>query len=54
LNYGNRLFVGVMSDEDVMSYKHRAPIMTTEERCREVEVLRCVYKVDEFLHSFWV
>ncbi|KAF4655143.1 hypothetical protein FOL46_008378 [Perkinsus olseni] len=44
LNYGNRLFVGVMSDEDVRKYK-RDPIMTLEERVAEVQSLRCVYKV---------
>ena len=44
LKYGNRLLVGVMSDEDVRKYK-RDPIMTLEERCAEVEALRCVYKV---------
>lgn len=44
LKYGNRLFVGVMSDADVCKYK-RDPVMTLEERCAEVEALRCVYKV---------
>ena len=44
LKYGNRLFVGVMSDEDVCKYK-RDPVMTLDERCAEVEALRCVYKV---------
>jgi len=44
LRYGNRLFVGVMSDSDVCKYK-REPVMTLEERCAEVEALRCVYKV---------
>ena len=44
LKYGNRLLVGVMADEDVRKYK-RDPIMTLEERCAEVEALRCVYKV---------
>jgi glycerol-3-phosphate cytidylyltransferase-like family protein len=36
--------VGVMSDADVCKYK-REPVMTLEERCAEVEALRCVYKV---------
>ena len=44
LKYGNRLLVGVMSDEDVCKYK-REPVMNLEERCAEVESLRCVYKV---------
>ena len=44
LEYGNRLIVGVMSDEDVAKYK-RPPVMTLEERCWEVEALFCVYKV---------
>lgn len=44
LRYGNRLFVGVMSDADVCKYK-REPVMTLDERCAEVEALRCVYKV---------
>ena len=44
LKYGNRLLVGVMSDEDVCKYK-REPVMNLEERCAEVEALRCVYKV---------
>jgi choline-phosphate cytidylyltransferase len=44
LKYGNRLLVGVMSDEDVCKYK-REPVMTLDERCAEVEALRCVYKV---------
>ena len=41
---GNRLFVGVMSDEDVLKYK-RAPIMSLEERCRAVESCRWVHAV---------
>ena len=44
LKYGNRLLVGVMADEDVRKYK-RYPIMSLEERCAEVDALRCVYKV---------
>lgn len=44
LRYGNRLLVGVMSDQDVCKYK-REPVMNLEERCAEVEALRCVYKV---------
>lgn len=44
LKYGNRLLVGVMSDDDVCKYK-REPVMNLEERCAEVEALRCVYKV---------
>eukprot|EP00288_Rhodomonas_lens_P019588 CAMPEP_0177690858 /NCGR_PEP_ID=MMETSP0484_2-20121128/993_1 /TAXON_ID=354590 /ORGANISM="Rhodomonas lens, Strain RHODO" /LENGTH=519 /DNA_ID=CAMNT_0019201435 /DNA_START=134 /DNA_END=1690 /DNA_ORIENTATION=+ len=43
LAFGNRLHVGVMSDEDCAQYK-RVPIMTTEERCREVDSCKAVYK----------
>mmetsp|Transcript_45493 Transcript_45493/g.73295 ORF Transcript_45493/g.73295 Transcript_45493/m.73295 type:complete len:516 (-) Transcript_45493:344-1891(-) len=43
LSFGNRLHVGVMSDEDCMQYK-RKPIMTTEERCKEVDSCKAVYK----------
>lgn len=44
LQYGNRLLVGVLSDEDCIGYK-RKPIMTTEERCREVQSCRFVSEV---------
>ena len=43
LRFGNRLHVGVMSDEDCMQYKRR-PIMTTEERIKEVDSCKAVYK----------
>eukprot|EP00397_Hematodinium_sp_SG-2012_P028616 GEMP01030144.1.p1 GENE.GEMP01030144.1~~GEMP01030144.1.p1 ORF type:complete len:523 (+),score=67.69 GEMP01030144.1:135-1703(+) len=59
LKNGNRLFVGVMSDEDCKNYK-RAPIMSHDERCAEVEACKHVTKVirdapcfgltEEFLH----
>lgn len=35
LRLGNRLFVGVVGDEDAQKYK-RPPIMTMEERAKEV------------------
>lgn len=44
LKNGNRLFVGVMNDEDCAKYK-RAPIMTHEERCAEVDACKHVTKV---------
>lgn len=44
LQFGNRLLVGVLSDEDCIGYKRR-PVMTTEERCREVESCRFVSEV---------
>ena len=44
LAYGNRLFVGVVGDEDASSYK-RPPIMTAEERCAEVGGCKSVTKV---------
>lgn len=44
LQYGNRLLVGVLCDEDCIGYKRR-PIMTTEERCREVASCRYVSEV---------
>jgi len=44
LTFGNRLFVGVLSDKDVASYK-RAPIMKMEERCAVVACQKYVYKV---------
>uniref|UniRef100_A0A7S2R0F4 ethanolamine-phosphate cytidylyltransferase n=1 Tax=Eucampia antarctica TaxID=49252 RepID=A0A7S2R0F4_9STRA len=44
LTYGNRLFVGVVGDEDSKSYK-RPPIMTHDERCAEVEACKSVTKV---------
>ncbi len=42
--YGNRVIVGVMSDDDVKKYK-REPVMSLEERVREISALRCVYQV---------
>lgn len=44
LQFGNRLFVGVVGDEDANNYK-RPPIMTHEERCAEVEGCKAVTKV---------
>jgi cytidyltransferase-like protein len=44
LQFGNRLFVGVVGDEDANNYK-RPPIMTAEERCAEVEACKAVTKV---------
>lgn len=41
LQYGNRLYVGVVGDEDAMKYK-RPPIMTSSERCAEVEACKAV------------
>jgi choline-phosphate cytidylyltransferase len=44
LRYGNRLFVGVVGDEDAKQYK-RPPIMSHDERCAEVEACKAVTKV---------
>jgi len=44
LHYGTRLFVGILSDEDVMRYKRR-PIMTMNERVEEVRTCKYVHKV---------
>jgi len=44
LKHGNRLIVGVMSDEDCLGYK-RPPIMNCEERCTEVRSCKFVSKV---------
>lgn len=44
LQYGNRLFVGVVGDADANNYK-RPPIMTAAERCAEVEACKAVTKV---------
>ena len=44
LQYGNRLFVGVVGDKDANAYK-RPPIMTHAERCAEVEACKAVTKV---------
>ncbi|KAG7372556.1 cytidyltransferase like protein [Nitzschia inconspicua] len=44
LQYGNRLFVGVVGDKDAQNYK-RPPIMTSKERCAEVEACKAVTKV---------
>ena len=43
LDYGNRVIVGVMSDDDVLKYK-REPVMTLEERVREIAALRCLHQ----------
>lgn len=44
LQFGNRLYVGVVGDKDASSYK-RPPIMTHDERCAEVEACKSVTKV---------
>ena len=44
LQFGNRLFVGVVGDEDANKYK-RPPIMTAAERCAEVEACKAVTMV---------
>lgn len=44
LAFGNRLFVGVVGDEDASQYK-RPPIMSGAERCAEVEACKSVTKV---------
>jgi len=44
LAMGNRLFVGVVGDEDASHYK-RPPIMTHAERCAEVDACKAVTKV---------
>ncbi|KAG7343398.1 cytidyltransferase like protein [Nitzschia inconspicua] len=44
LQHGNRLFVGVVGDKDAQNYK-RPPIMTSKERCAEVEACKAVTKV---------
>lgn len=44
LTFGNRLFVGVVGDKDANEYK-RPPIMSSEERCAEVEACKAVTKV---------
>eukprot|EP00339_Tiarina_fusa_P001143 CAMPEP_0117011542 /NCGR_PEP_ID=MMETSP0472-20121206/9908_1 /TAXON_ID=693140 ORGANISM="Tiarina fusus, Strain LIS" /NCGR_SAMPLE_ID=MMETSP0472 /ASSEMBLY_ACC=CAM_ASM_000603 /LENGTH=562 /DNA_ID=CAMNT_0004714387 /DNA_START=282 /DNA_END=1970 /DNA_ORIENTATION=- len=44
LQYGNRLFVGVVGDKDAMAYK-RPPIMSHAERCAEVQACKAVTKV---------
>lgn len=43
--YGDLLVVGVKSDEDCLALYGERPIMTTAERCAELEALPCVYKV---------
>lgn len=42
--YGNRVIVGIHSDEDVLLYK-RMPITTHEERCDRVSLCNNVYKI---------
>lgn len=44
LQFGNRLYVGVIGDEDANNYK-RPPIMTAAERCAEVENCKAVTMV---------
>jgi len=44
LALGNRLFVGVVGDEDASQYK-RPPVMTASERYAEVEACKAVTKV---------
>jgi choline-phosphate cytidylyltransferase len=44
LQHGNRLYVGVVGDEDANAYK-RPPIMSHDERCAEVEACKAVTKV---------
>lgn len=44
LKHGNRLFVGVVGDEDANAYK-RPPIMSAAERESEVKNCKCVTKV---------
>lgn len=44
LAFGNRLYVGVVGDEDANNYK-RPPIMTHAERCAEVQACKAVTKV---------
>jgi cytidyltransferase-like protein len=44
LSHGNRLFVGVVGDKDACAYK-RPPIMTSDERCAEVEACKSVTMV---------
>lgn len=39
---GDRLIVGVSTDELVLKYKHQKPIMPYEERYRIISELRCV------------
>jgi cytidyltransferase-like protein len=47
LAMGNRLLVGVVSDANVFKYKHKYPVMTTQERVTEVRALRMVTEVIE-------
>jgi cytidyltransferase-like protein len=44
LQNGNRLYVGVVGDQDAEAYK-RPPIMNHAERCAEVEACKAVTKV---------
>jgi cytidyltransferase-like protein len=44
LALGNRLFVGVVGDDDASKYK-RPPVMSHAERCAEVEACKSVTKV---------
>ncbi|CAD2222334.1 Cytidylyltransferase-like, putative [Angomonas deanei] len=46
LKYGNRLIVGVCGDEECENYKRR-PIMTTQERVKEVSLCKYVSEVIE-------
>jgi cytidyltransferase-like protein len=45
LQNGNRLFVGVLSDEAVYGYKKKYPVMTMKERMEVVATCKGVYKV---------
>jgi cytidyltransferase-like protein len=44
LSLGNRLYVGVIGDEDASRYK-RPPVMSHAERCAEVEACKAVTRV---------
>jgi cytidyltransferase-like protein len=44
LQHGNRLFVGVLSDEAVYGYKFKYPVMTMQERIAVVSTCKGVYK----------
>ena len=44
LSFGNRLYVGVVGDQDASAYK-RPPIMSHAERCAEVAACKAVTKV---------
>ncbi len=48
LQHGNRLFVGVLSDESVEAYKRR-PVMTMAERVQVVATCKGVFKATNWL-----